>query len=176
MNSIPNYISILRIILSIILLILEPLSIEFYIIYITCGISDVLDGYIARKTNSTSKLGEKLDSIADLVLVITLIFIFYPIINLTIEAIIWISIIGSIRIISIIIIFIKYKMFGIIHTYGNKLTGIILLSFVPLLKIIESDILIYIICIVASISAIEELLINIISNNLEINRKSILIK
>ena len=49
MEYIANYISISRAIMSIILLIPETFSIAFSIIYIYCGISDMLDGFIARK-------------------------------------------------------------------------------------------------------------------------------
>lgn len=67
MKSIANYISISRILLVLALIFIEPLSTTFYIIYFISGISDILDGFIARKYNVTSTLGEKLDSIADLI-------------------------------------------------------------------------------------------------------------
>lgn len=67
MKSIANYISISRILLVLTLIFIEPLSTTFYIIYFISGISDILDGFIARKYNVTSTLGEKLDSIADLI-------------------------------------------------------------------------------------------------------------
>ncbi len=38
------------------------------------------DGYIARKTNTASKLGEVLDSIADFVFIAAMLFVFAPII------------------------------------------------------------------------------------------------
>ena len=47
-------------------MLIEPLSVLFYAIYILCGISDVLDGYIARKSNSVSKSGAFIDSIASI--------------------------------------------------------------------------------------------------------------
>ena len=42
--------------MSIILAITETFSTAFYIIYTYCGISDMLDGLIARKSNNTSKI------------------------------------------------------------------------------------------------------------------------
>ena len=175
-KSIANYISIARIFLALTLALTKPLSIAFFAIYLVCGISDIFDGYIARKTDSISKLGEKLDSIADLVMVVVLIAILYPIINPNLFIIGWIVIIGIIRAVSMIAVFIKYKTFAIFHTYGNKITGIMLLVFTLSIGFVESDVLIYTICMVASISAIEELFIHISSNELLTHKKSILAK
>lgn len=173
MKSVANYISITRIFISLILALTKPLSISFIVIYLFCGISDVFDGYIARKTNTTSKLGEKLDSIADLIMVVVLMILLYPIINLTTQIIVWMVIIGIIRAVSIIVVYVKYKTFGILHTYGNKITGLLLFIFPLSLALVQSDVLMYVICLVASISALEELLIHLVSNELKSNRKSI---
>ena len=76
-----NYITILRIILIIPVLILaSPESSSFnwiaLIIFIIAGITDHLDGYIARRTGSTSSLGALLDLVADKLLIITSLFYF----------------------------------------------------------------------------------------------------
>lgn len=138
--------------------------------------SDVFDGYIARKTNTTSKLGEKLDSLADLILVVVLIMVLFPIINLTKQIIVWVVIIGMVRVVSIVVVFIKYKKFAILHTYGNKITGLLLFAFPLSFDFSKSDVFIYIICVAASFSAIEELLIHLRSKELRANRKSIFSK
>jgi len=176
LKSIANYISITRIFLALILALVKPLSITFFTIYLVCGISDVLDGYIARKTNTASKLGEKIDSVADLIMVVVLMIVLYPIIDLSAQIIAWIVILGIIRAVSMMVVFVKYKTFVILHTYGNKITGLVLFAFPLLLAFIQSDRLIYIICVVASISAIDELFIHLASDELRTNRKSIFTK
>jgi len=176
MKAIPNYISICRIILSLILVFVKPLSTAFYVIYIMCGFSDMIDGFVARKTGTTSRLGEKLDSIADMTMVGVLIIILYPIVNPTTEALIWIILIGGIRLASMVIGLKKYKTFVSLHTYANKLTGLVLFLFPLLLLFFHSTVIIYIICFVASLSAIEELIIQMTSRELQINRPSIFIK
>jgi len=171
-----NYISISRIVLAFSMVFLKPLSIAFIAIYIICGISDVLDGYIARKTNTTSKFGDNIDSVADFIVIVVLMIALYPIIKLTSLMIIWIVIIGIIRVVSVIVVFIKYKTFEMLHTYGNKITGLMLFTFPLSLVFVQSDVMIYIICIVASISAIEELFIHLLKKELRINKKSIFLK
>jgi len=175
-KSIANYISIARIFLALTLALAKPLSMAFFAIYLVCGISDVLDGYIARKTDTASKLGEKLDSVADLIMVVVLIIVLYPIINPTVQIIVWLVIIGIIRAVSMMVVFVKYKTFGILHTYGNKITGLVLFAFPLSLAFVQPDALMYIICVVASISAIEELLIHLSSHELRANKKSIFAK
>lgn len=133
----------------------------------------MVDGYIARKTNTTSKLGEKLDSVADLIMIAVLIIVLYPIINPTIQIFYFIIFIGIIKLISIATVYVKYKTFGMLHTYGNKVTGFMLFVFPFLLTVIKSDVLMYIICMVAGISAFEELAINLLSKEWQANKKGI---
>ena len=73
MKNVANYISVSRIIMSIILFVTETFSIAFYIIYIYCGISDMLDGFIARKGKNERKIGARLDSVSDIIFVIVLL-------------------------------------------------------------------------------------------------------
>lgn len=173
MKAIPNCISFSRIIFSLILIFVKPLSVAFYATYIICGFSDILDGFIARKTGTTSILGAKLDSIADMIMSGALLLVLYPIVNPTTKITIWIISIATIRLASMVVALKKYKTFASIHTYGNKITGIVLFIFPIFLPYIYTTVLVYIICVVASISAIEELIIQLTSSELHINRKSI---
>ncbi len=68
--SIPNILSYLRIILVFVFLYIYLTEVQYKSIYlgvvlICSGISDVLDGYIARKYNMVTELGKCLDPIAD---------------------------------------------------------------------------------------------------------------
>lgn len=173
MKFIPNIISITRIILSLSLIFIKPLSEKFYILYIICGISDALDGFLARKTNTTSEIGAKLDSIADMIMIGVIIFLFYPIINPSAEIIVWIILIGIIRIMGMVIALKKYKTFVSIHSYGNKVTGMIFFLFPIMFSYIDKIMLIHITCIIATTSAIEEFIIQLTSKEVQLNRKSI---
>jgi CDP-diacylglycerol--glycerol-3-phosphate 3-phosphatidyltransferase len=176
MKSIPNCISVSRIVFSLILIFVKPLSSVFGVIYIICGFSDIIDGFIARKTGTTSRLGEKLDTIADLIMVGVLLVVLYPIINPTAEIFILIISIAIIRLTSMVVALKKYKTFVILHTYGNKITGIVLFICPIFLPYINTTVLMYIICVVASTSALEELIIQMTSSELQVNRQSIFTK
>ena len=72
MNNLPNYITSIRLIFTIPLIIfLETNNLFFvWIIILFGGITDYLDGYIARKFNFKTKTGAILDPLADKVFTI----------------------------------------------------------------------------------------------------------
>lgn len=172
-KNIPNIISLLRILLSISLFFLKPFTLLFGIMYLACGFSDALDGYIARKTNSESKLGAIIDSIADFTFMIIVAFVFLPKIFIPTKILIWVILIAFIKILALLIGYFRYHAFAALHTYLNKLTGFLLFCFPILYKLTDAVILEYVICIVATICAIEELIIQIASKKLSRNIKGL---
>ncbi|MBR1973057.1 MAG: CDP-alcohol phosphatidyltransferase family protein, partial [Candidatus Methanomethylophilaceae archaeon] len=70
MKQIANVLTGCRILGSILLLIFPAFSLRFYVTYLLCGLSDMVDGTIARRTNSVSRFGSQLDTVADMVFVI----------------------------------------------------------------------------------------------------------
>lgn len=173
-KHIPNIITFIRIPCSLFLLLAEPFSINFLFIYLICGISDVLDGFLARKLNIQSKLGSKMDSIADTVLVITMLYIFLT--HVSVEPVIWwgIILISLIKLTSLIVGIIRFHRYSSVHTYLNKISGI-LLFLLPFtythINFYQSSLLLCIVCMCASL---EELLIVCKSRQINTDCKSIL--
>ena len=64
-----NAITTLRIIGSILMIFCPVFSLQFYITYLICGVSDMIDGAVARATNNDTKFGAQLDSIADIIFI-----------------------------------------------------------------------------------------------------------
>ena len=58
-----NIITGIRIVLSFILLFCPALSPVFYVLYIAAGVSDMIDGAAARKTDTVSEFGSRLDTV-----------------------------------------------------------------------------------------------------------------
>lgn len=172
-RNLANLLSLSRIILSLFLLLTVPLSLNFFIIYLLAAFTDVLDGYLAKNIFSTSEFGAKLDSFADLVFFLSFLIVLYPVLIISYGVLIWILIIVFIKLLSLSIAFIKYKQVVLVHTLLNKATGLFLVL-IPLgLLIIPQVILLNLMCLIASISAIEELLIILLSKNVDFNIKSI---
>lgn len=174
-NIVPNCISIVRVVAAACLLIVKPFSVQFMIIYMICGLSDVMDGYIARKMNASSKFGQILDSVADVVFVSIVLVVCIPVINLEPWTIGWIVLIAVIRLLSLCIGFVRYRHLALLHTYANKGAGIALFCFPLLYLAVGKDAASISVCCIAMLSAIEELLINITAKTLNRDRKSILI-
>ncbi|MBO6080806.1 MAG: CDP-alcohol phosphatidyltransferase family protein, partial [Bacteroidales bacterium] len=74
-----NIVTSLRIVCSIALLFCPVFSPAFYALYLTAGVSDMVDGWIARRTHTASELGAKLDTIADIVFVIVCLVKLLPV-------------------------------------------------------------------------------------------------
>ena len=146
----PNKLSFIRIIFSLLLFFTKPLSYLFFIIYLICSISDVLDGYVARKYNLVTDFGAKLDSIADMTMFLSLIIVLLPVLNFTLEIYVLILIIVILKIASAIYCYIKFEKLSTIHSYLNKITGLLIILIPVLLIFAPSENLIAIICIIAT--------------------------
>lgn len=142
--------------MSLVLLATDPFSVTFYIIYIYCGLSDILDGFIARKSKNKSKAGALLDSAADLTLVVVALVKILPRLNLANKIIVWIILIVLIKIANMIYGYILHKKILLPHTTLNKITGLVL--FVSPFIIINTNPIAFeiIICSIATIAAIQE--------------------
>ena len=131
LKQIANTITGCRILCSFLLLVFDAFSTGFYITYILCGFSDMIDGTIARKTNTISEFGTKFDTVADLVFVAVSMIKLLPIIHVPKWLLVWIVVIGDIKIFNIIWGYIYNKKFISLHTRMNKIT-VLLLFFLPL--------------------------------------------
>ncbi len=176
MRYIPNILTGLRVLGSVVLLFLQPLSAVFFTVYSICGATDILDGYIARKTKNVSKLGAALDSTADMVFIAVLLFLFLPIVSADIVVVLWIAGIALIRFLSIFVGYLKYRTLTSLHTYANKATGLLLFLFPFLYSLFGSMKAEYLVLIAASLSAFEEIAINLTSRTLDVNVKGIFFK
>ena len=151
-----DIITVIRIICSIALLFSPVFSPAFYILYITAGISDMIDGTIARKTGTESDFGSKLDTAADFILVAACLIKMIPALDVPMWLIIWIIVIAMIKVINIISGYVMRKEFVTVHTVMNKLTGIALFLLPLTLSIIDLKYSGMFVCALATFAAIQE--------------------
>jgi len=70
-----RFLASLGIVLAVVLLERGPANLVALLLFVSGGVTDYLDGYLARKYRQTSALGRMLDPIADKVLVITALLV-----------------------------------------------------------------------------------------------------
>ena len=151
-----NIITFIRILCSIAILFCPALSLAFYTLYIVAGISDMADGWVARKTNTVSEFGSKLDTIADFVFVVVCLVKLLPIMDIPVWLYVWIGFIALIKVINIVSGFVVQKRFVAVHSVMNKVTGILLFVFPLTLSIVDMKYSAIVVCAVATFAAIQE--------------------
>ena len=155
-KQIANIITISRILCCIYLLFFSVFSISFYIMYLFCGITDMVDGTIARKTKSISELGARLDTIADSVFAAVCFIKILPLMQFPTWLWTWIVIIAIIKIGNVVWELISNKKLVSIHTILNKVTGLLLFLFPFTLRFIEPIYCSAVVCFMATLSAFVE--------------------
>ena len=121
-----NLITCIRIVCGISLLFCPVFSPVFYALYIIAGVSDMIDGAVARKTGTVSDLGSKLDTSADFVLVLACLIKLFPTVNVPTWLIVWIIVIAAIKAVNLISGCVMRKEIVVLHTAMNKVTGLLL--------------------------------------------------
>lgn len=156
MVNIANILTSCRILCSILLFLFPALSPWFYVLYLICGFTDMIDGTIARKTNTVSELGSKLDTAADFLFVVACLVKLLPVMDIPLWLWIWIAVIAVIKVINVVSGFICHKRFVAEHTIMNKVTGLMLFLLPLTLAFIELKYSGIAVCGVATFAAIQE--------------------
>lgn len=151
-----NIITIVRILCSIAILFCPVFSVAFYSLYITAGLTDMIDGWVARKTNTVSEFGAKLDTVADFVFVVVCLFKLIPIMDIPTWLYVCIGVIAFIKIINIISGYVVQKQFVAIHSLMNKVTGLLLFILPLTLSFIDLRYSAVVVCFIATFAAIQE--------------------
>ncbi len=159
MKHIPNFLSASRITLCLPLLLVQAMTVPFWVLYVIAGTTDMLDGFLARQLGVESNFGARLDSLADFVFVLTVGYKLYPWLKL--PAVLWmmiglIALVKTVNAISSCVVRHKIEcleqreppnLFGwlsrdrqrhsqFLHTKANKLTGFLL--FIGMMNIGQS--------------------------------------
>jgi len=93
-----------------------------------------------------------------------------------INYLIFIAAIVLIRVINVFIAALKYRALVFLHTWGNKLTGVLVFLIPPLFILTHNLTVVLFVCIVSILTALEESLIYLTSKNYDLNRRSIFLK
>jgi len=126
MRQIPDLLSMSRIVLCLPLLLVDAMTLPFWTLYVTAGLTDMLDGFLARRWGVESKLGARLDSLADFVFVLAVGFKLFPWLKLPTALWMMIGLIALVKTVNAISSYVIRHRIEYLHTEANKLTGFLL--------------------------------------------------
>ncbi len=151
-----NIITGIRIVCSVALLFCPAFSSAFHALYVISGVSDMLDGAVARKTGTVSEFGSKLDTAADFVLIAVCLIKLIPVIQLPAWLIIWMILIAVIKAKNLISGYVMRKEMVVLHTAMNRVTGMLLFGLQLTLSFIDLKYSGAFVSVAATFAAIQE--------------------
>ena len=151
-----NKITLARIALAAALLFCPALSVAFYAVYAAAGLTDAIDGVIARRTNTASEFGAKLDSLADFSLFLVCASGLIPVVNVPIWIYVWAGVIAAIRVVNAVSGLVLRKKPIFLHTAANKITGCLVFALPFTLPFAELKYTAPVVCAAATFAAVQE--------------------
>lgn len=173
--NIADAVTLVRIAGTLALVFLRPLSAAFLWIYALTGLTDVLDGFIARRTHTASGFGARLDSVADLLFYALMLFRLFPILRdaLPADILYAAAAVLLLRAAAYITAAVKYRLFASLHTCLNKLTGAAVFLLPFLLTTAHAAEYCRAVCVLAAAASLEELLIHLLRRDYRADVRSI---
>ena len=126
MRQVPDLLSALRIALCLPLLLVDAMTVPFWVLYVIAGTTDMLDGFLARRWGVESKFGARLDSLADFVFVLAAGYKLFPWLKLPAALWMMIGLIALVKMVNAICSYVVRHRIEYLHTKANKLTGFLL--------------------------------------------------
>ena len=155
-KQIANIITSCRILGSIGLLFCPVFSDGFYVLYLFCGLTDMVDGSIARKTGTVSSFGARLDTVADFLFVIASFVKLVPVIRIPVWIWVWTAFIAVVKLVNLVWGSTQMKQMPSLHTIANKATGLCLFLLPLTMSFVELRYTVPVVYIIATIAAIQE--------------------
>ena len=134
--NLPNLLSASRIALCLPLLMVDAMTVPFWVLYVVAGVTDMLDGFLARRWGVESRFGARLDSVADFVFVLAVGYKLFPWLKLPAALWMMIGLIALVKIVNAVSSYVVNHKVEFLHTKANKLTGFLL--FVGMMAIGQS--------------------------------------
>ena len=124
--NLADAVTLSRIVFAVSVLFCAAFSIQFYAFYLLGGITDMIDGRVARKRNLQSSFGAKLDTVADCVFVTAVLIKVLPALHMPAWLWVWVGIIAFIKLTNLVSCLVVLRRIVPMHTVMNKVTGFML--------------------------------------------------
>lgn len=134
---VPNALSVIRIVLDVSLLyfaVYTPWWV-FSLAYLAAGLTDVLDGRIARKYKVESSLGSKLDAWGDTLLFLSAFISMAFLVKLEVNVLrcaLILSVAVLYKMANVVVTRVRFKEWNMMHTFMNRVVFVSLYFYVPI--------------------------------------------
>lgn len=174
MKRIPNILSVLRILLSLAM----PSVIDFppalAAMVLIVGLTDIADGFIARRYHCESVAGARLDTLGDWIFFGMAGILFLMKYKQIVDEHIWeLLTVAGVRFFSLCTAKYRFGRFLSVHTIGNKIS-VFLIYLILLLIIFEKAVMgmmVKTVLMIALLSAVEELLIILVNKEIDLDQR-----
>ena len=116
----------------------------------------MVDGAVARKTNTSSEFGARLDTTADFIFVVVCLIKLLPILDIPVWLSIWTAVIALVKVSNIVSGYVLRKGFVAVHSVMNKITGFLLFILPLTLRVLSLNYSGTVVCAVATLAAVQE--------------------
>ena len=152
----PNLLSGGRLFLAGVMGILPVSGAAFAVLYLLCGLTDVLDGWLARRLRAESEFGAKLDSATDVCFLCVSLVRLWPVLRPGVPVLLFAIGVALVRLCAAAAAWVRFGQPGFLHTWGNKLTGLLLFLFPFFVKYGDSLCFAVFLCLPATLAAVQE--------------------
>ena len=151
-----NLLTLCRLLGSLGLLALPAFSPGFWALYALCGLTDMADGPVARRTGSASAFGARLDTAADTVFLASAFGKLLPALTVPGWLWAWLALIAAIKIGNLLWALRHGQGLAAAHTALNRLTGLVLFLLPLTLPWIDLRQSALPVCLLATAAALQE--------------------
>ena len=158
-EHIADFITSSRIIFAVLIAFFPAFTFGFYLFYLLGAFTDMIDGFVARTLKQSSQFGAKLDTIADIVFMLTILCKIVFSMNIPLWIWIWIALITLLKVINIISGYMRFRRLIVEHTILNKLTGFLMFLMPLTIRQLSNDalgVIAVMIGLIASVAVIQE--------------------
>lgn len=154
-----NMVSGLRIVCGLLLLCFPAFSGFFFLFYLLGGVSDAVDGAIARRLHQVTEFGSKLDTAADFIFAMAALIKILSVVVVPAWLIIWVVVIALLKVINVVRGYMMFQEFVAVHSLTNKICGVMVFCIPLYITCVPEQIaalLVLVTCLVATFAAIQE--------------------
>lgn len=159
MKALPNLLSASRAATAVAMLFFPVFSATFWVLYCWGGLSDMVDGPIARRMGAESELGARVDSLADILFLVCSCILLLPSLFLPVWLWLWVAVIAAVKLSAIAIATWRRHRLTVPHSKTNRLTGLLLFCLPFAMALTDVLVPAAVVCTVATASLLEDIML-----------------